>query len=65
MVDLTRIRKDMKDLLDIDKDLHSVEVIANSIDEALADASVQLDAKQSNLQYEIIEKGNDGFFFFF
>ena len=62
MVDLTRIRKDMKDLLDIDKDLHSVEVIANSIDEALADASVQLDAKQSNLQYEIIEKGNDGFF---
>ena len=65
MVDLTRIRKDMKDLLDIDKDLHSVEVIANSIDEALADASVQLDAKQSNLQYEIIEKGNDGFFFIF
>ncbi len=61
MVDLDRIRKDMKALLEVDKELHSVDVNADSIDEALADAAVQLDTKVSNLQYEIIEKGSDGF----
>ncbi len=61
MVDLDRIRKDMKALLEVDKELHSVDVHADSIDEALADAAVQLDTKISNLQYEVIEKGSDGF----
>lgn len=61
MVDLDRIRKDMKALLEVDKELHSVDVHADSIDEALADATVQLDTKVSNLQYEVIEKGSDGF----
>ena len=61
MVDLDRIRKDMKALLKVDKELHSVDVHADSIDEALADAAVQLDTKVSNLQYEVIEKGSDGF----
>ena len=61
MVDLDRIRKDMKALLEVDKELHSVDVHADSIDEALADAAVQLDTKVSNLQYEVIEKGSDGF----
>ena len=50
MVDLDRIRKDMKALLEVDKELHSVDVHADSIDEALADAAVQLDTKVSNLQ---------------
>lgn len=61
MVDLDRIRKNMKALLEVDKELHSVDVHADSIDEALADAAVQLDTKVSNLQYEVIEKGSDGF----
>lgn len=61
MVDLDRIRKDMKALLEVDKELHSVDVHADSIDEALADAAVQLDTKVSNLQYEVLEKGSDGF----
>lgn len=61
MVDLDRIRKDMKAFLEVDKELHSVDVHADSIDEALADAAVQLDTKVSNLQYEVIEKGSDGF----
>ena len=60
MVDLDRIRKDMKALLEVDKELHSVDVHADSIDEALADAAVQLDTKVSNLQYEVIEKGSHG-----
>lgn len=60
MVTLEQIRKDMKDRLKIDKDLHQVDVNANTIDEALADAAVQLNCAPKNLQYEIVEKGSDG-----
>lgn len=61
MVTLETIRDEMKKRLNVDKQLHSVDVHADSIEDALADASVQLDAKVSNLQYEIVEKGSDGF----
>ena len=60
MVTLESIREEMKKRLELDNQLHSVEVYADTIDEALADASVQLDTKVANLQYEIIEKGSDG-----
>ena len=62
MVNLDKVREDMKNLLDVDKNLHSVEVNADTIDEALADAVVQLDTKVVNLHYEVLEKGSDGFF---
>jgi len=61
MVTLEKIRKDLKLQLSIDNELHYVEVRADTIDEALADAAVQLDTKVSNLQYEIVERGSDGF----
>lgn len=61
MVNLEKIRIDMQKRLDVDKELHSVDVHADTIEEALADAAVQLDTKVSNLQYEVIEKGSDGF----
>ncbi|MCR4579635.1 MAG: FapA family protein [Treponema sp.] len=61
MVTLEKVRQDMKELLSVDKGLHFVDVHADTIDEALADAAVQLDTKVSNLQYEIIERGSDGF----
>lgn len=61
MVTLEKIREDMKKRLDIDKELHSVDVHADTIEEALADAAVQLDTKVSNLQYETVERGSDGF----
>ena len=61
MVTLDKVRQDIRVLLAVDKELRSVEVNADTIDEALADASVQLDTKIANLQYEIIEKGSDGF----
>lgn len=61
MVTLDKLRQEMKNRLSIDKELHQVDVHADSIDEALADAAVQLDTKTGNLQYEIIEKGSDGF----
>ena len=61
MVTIDKIRKDMHSVFSVDKDLLAVEVNADTIDEALADAAVQLDTKVSNLQYEIVEKGSDGF----
>ncbi len=60
MVTLEKIREDMNTLLQVDKNLHFVEVNADTIDEALADAVVQLDTKLSNLHYEVVEKGSDG-----
>ena len=60
MVTLDKLREDMKTLLQVDKNLHFVEVNADTIDEALADAVVQLDTKLANLHYEVVEKGSDG-----
>jgi len=61
MVGLDVIREEMRKRLELDKELNMVEVNADTIDEALQDAAVQLDSKLSNLQYEIVEKGSDGF----
>lgn len=61
MVSLDRIREDMKTLLERDDKMHNVDVNADSVDEALADAAVQLDTKTANLEYEVVEKGSDGF----
>ena len=61
MVTLDKIRSDMKERFMIDKELHMVDVRADTIDEALSDAAVQLDTKISNLQYEVVERGSDGF----
>lgn len=61
MVTLDSIRKDMAQMHERDKDITNVEVRADNIDEALADAAVQFNTKVSNLEYEVIEKGFDGF----
>src|SRR5574344_1031962 len=61
MVTLEKIREEMKERLDIDTKMHNVDVNADNIDEALADAAVQLDTKTGNLEYEVVEKGSTGF----
>ena len=61
MVTLNELIKDMRGVLEIDQNLQSVEVNADTIDEALADAATQLNTKQSNVLYEVLEKGSDGF----
>lgn len=61
MYSLDKIREEMSKRLESDKQLNSVEVNADNIDEALADASVQLDTKLNGLEYEVIEKGSNGF----
>lgn len=61
MVTLDQIRDEIKSRLEIDKEIHSVSVRADSIEEALADAAVQLETKTQNLEYEVEEKGSAGF----
>ncbi|MBQ4378597.1 MAG: FapA family protein [Treponema sp.] len=61
MITLETIRKDMADFLSKDKDINFIEVRADTLDEALADAAVQFDTKVVNLEYEVIERGFDGF----
>lgn len=62
MITLDKIRADMKIQYQLDKDMHTVEVIADTLDDALADASVQLDTKVANLEYEVVERGSAGVF---
>lgn len=61
MYSLDKIRDELSKRLQIDKALNSVEVNASTIDEALADASVQLETKLTGLEYEVVEKGSRGF----
>ena len=61
MVTLEQIRSDLEKQLEIDKELHFVEVHADTLDEALADAAVQLDCRVAVLEYEVVEAGSNGF----
>ena len=60
MVTLEAIRKDMAGFLEKDKDIKFVEVRADTLDEALADAAVQFDTRVVNLEYEVVERGFTG-----
>ena len=61
LVTLEKIRTDLASLLKSDQELKSVEVYADTLEEALADAAVQLDCKVINLDYEVLERGFNGF----
>lgn len=61
MVRLDKIRSDLQKLLDKEQALQCVEVRADTLDEALADAAVQLGTRVAYLEYEVLEKGFSGF----
>lgn len=60
LVTLEKIRTDLAERLNSDQEIRSVEVYADTLEEALADAAVQLDCKVINLEYEVIERGFAG-----
>ena len=60
MVTLEKIRIDLEKQLSVDKEINSVDVLAYTIEEALADAAVQLETTVPNLEYEVLEKGFPG-----
>ena len=57
MVTLDRLRIDLEKKLQIDREITTVEVIGDTLDECLADAAVQLESKIQNLEYEVMEGG--------
>ena len=61
MITLDKIRSDMKVYLDRDQSLRYVDVLADTLEEALADAAVQLNTRVALLEYEVLEKGSNGF----
>ena len=62
MVTLEKIRGEMARMLEADRTLVSVEVSADSLDEALADAAVQLGISVRDIDYEVLQRGVSGFF---
>lgn len=62
MVTLDTIREIMAQRLEEDKSRVFVEVTGDTLDQALEDASVQLGIQVRDLDYEILQKGANGFF---
>ncbi|MDX9958274.1 MAG: FapA family protein [Spirochaetia bacterium] len=60
-IGLDAVRELMRRYLDEDGDKRSVEAEGNTLEDALKNASVQLDCPVSSLEYEVIEKGGTGF----
>ena len=60
MITLDKIREDIDVLYKKDSEIKYVDVNADSIEEALADAALQLNANVKSLEYEIIETGFKG-----
>lgn len=60
MAVLDDFRKEIKNKLKFDRAFRSVEVRADTIEEAIKDASIQLGAKPDDLDYEVIHKGSKG-----
>ena len=60
-IGLDAVRELMRRYLDEDGDKRSVEAEGNSLEDALKNASVQLDCPVSSLEYEVLEKGGTGF----
>lgn len=60
MVTLEKLRIDMEKQLKLDKEIHTVVVQADTLEECLDDAAVQLETVVRNLEYEVEEKGYPG-----
>ncbi|MCQ2612912.1 MAG: FapA family protein [Treponemataceae bacterium] len=61
MVTLEQIRADLAKSLKADQTLEFVEVRAETLEEALADAATQLQSRVPLLEYEVLEQGTGGF----
>ena len=61
MVDLEKIREAMAQRLDEDQSRVFVEVTAETLDEALANAAIQLNVSTHDIDYEILQRGTSSF----
>lgn len=62
MVTLEKIRAEMTRMLEDDRTRMSVEVSADSLEEALSTAAVELGVSVKNIDFEVLQKGASGFF---
>jgi hypothetical protein len=61
MVDFVRLQELMKERLEADRSISSVETSGANLDEAVASASSMLNVPVRKLEYEILERGSKGF----
>ena len=62
MVELSRIREYMRSQAEEDKTRKSVNVSGSSLEDALAQASIELGLPVKDIEYEILEPGSRGTF---
>ena len=61
MVDFVRLQEIVRDRLEQDRAIQSVEAVGPTLEAAVADAAALLDVSIRHIEYEIIERGSDGF----
>lgn len=61
MVDFVRLQELMKERLEADRSIASVETTGADLDEAVSSAASMLNVSVRRLEYEIIERGSKGF----
>ncbi|MDR2792171.1 MAG: FapA family protein [Treponema sp.] len=60
MIDFVKLQQLMKEQLELDRTIHSVESEGPTLDAALAEASTLLDLPLRHIEYEVIERGFNG-----
>ncbi len=65
MIKLDQIKEEMAEMHNIDSGRFFVDISGETLDEALANAAIQLGLPTSALDYEILQKGISGFFALF
>ncbi|BCR21705.1 hypothetical protein BKFM_00271 [Borrelia sp. HM] len=62
MVDLSEFRSKIKHYLEKERNVNLIELEADTLEEALNDASLELSIPYKDLDYEILVRGSDGIF---
>ena len=60
MVDFVQLQEILKDRLEQDRAVHSIEVTGPTLETVTADAAALLNIPMRNLEYEIVERGSSG-----
>ncbi|MDR1466420.1 MAG: FapA family protein [Treponema sp.] len=62
MIDFVRLQKLMKEQLEMDRQIRTVNTDGDSLESALAKAGILLDMPVRRIEYEIVERGSRGIF---
>lgn len=62
MIKLDQIKEEMAEMHAVDSNRFFVDISGETLDEALANAAIQLGVSKSSIDYEILQRGVTGFF---